>query len=304
MKPDFICIGAQKAGTTWLYFNLDLQPEFSMPPIKEFHYFDRSENYASMNTLSETSAFRRLRSAGYFGLALKRISRSMLRANFKRALWWARYSFSDYSDSWYRSLFELERGLTGDITPAYSILEEEDVRRMHRTAPNAKIIFLIRNPIDRAWSMYRFMATKSKLDVHTEDLGAFESFANSPGQELRSDYLRTIELYSKYYDPMDILIGFYDAISEDPEALLGEILKHVGAKGAMVTHGLEKVVHETRSVEIPPAFKTCLVGKYREEINALASRFGSYATDWQAALNGEPAKRKTGQDRHPPAVHP
>lgn len=301
MKPDFICIGAQKAGTTWLYFNLNLQPEFCMPPIKEFHYFDRSEHYPSMNTLAETSAFRRMRSAGYCGLAFKRISRALLRAKFNRALWWARYSFFDYSDSWYTSLFEMEHGITGDITPSYSILDEDDVRRMHRAAPNAKIIFLIRNPIERAWSMYRFMA-KSAPSVHTEDLGAFESFANSPGQELRSDFIRTIDLYSKYYNPKDILVGFYDAVSKDPEALLGEVLKHIGAKEPMVTDGLKKVVHESRSAEIPPAFKACLTEKYRKEIDTLAARFGSYATDWQAALNGETGGRTSGSERHAPVV--
>ena len=39
--PDFICIGAQKAGTTWLYENLNGHPDVWMPPVKEFHYFNR-----------------------------------------------------------------------------------------------------------------------------------------------------------------------------------------------------------------------------------------------------------------------
>src|SRR3954451_6343376 len=39
--PDFICIGAQKAGTGWLYEQLRAHPDFWVPPIKELHYFDR-----------------------------------------------------------------------------------------------------------------------------------------------------------------------------------------------------------------------------------------------------------------------
>src|SRR4051812_18116714 len=39
--PDFICIGAQKAGTGWLYEQLRAHPDFWMPPLKELHYFDR-----------------------------------------------------------------------------------------------------------------------------------------------------------------------------------------------------------------------------------------------------------------------
>src|SRR3954454_14322487 len=40
--PDFLCVGAQKAGTGWLYEQLRFHPDFWMPPVKELHYFDRS----------------------------------------------------------------------------------------------------------------------------------------------------------------------------------------------------------------------------------------------------------------------
>ena len=40
-RPDFLCIGAQKAGTGWLYEQLREHPDFWMPPLKELHYFDR-----------------------------------------------------------------------------------------------------------------------------------------------------------------------------------------------------------------------------------------------------------------------
>ena len=39
--PDFLCIGAQKGGTRWLYDQLQIHPDFWMPPVKELHYFDR-----------------------------------------------------------------------------------------------------------------------------------------------------------------------------------------------------------------------------------------------------------------------
>src|SRR3984957_2732032 len=39
--PDFLCIGAQKAGTTWLHKMLGQHPGAWLPPIKEIHYFDR-----------------------------------------------------------------------------------------------------------------------------------------------------------------------------------------------------------------------------------------------------------------------
>lgn len=43
--PDFLVIGAQKAGTTWLRELLRTHPDVFMPP-KELHFFDHPENFA------------------------------------------------------------------------------------------------------------------------------------------------------------------------------------------------------------------------------------------------------------------
>jgi len=40
-RPDFVCIGMQKAGTRWLYDQLASHSNFFMPPVKELHYFDQ-----------------------------------------------------------------------------------------------------------------------------------------------------------------------------------------------------------------------------------------------------------------------
>jgi hypothetical protein len=43
--PDFICIGMQKAGTTWLAANLGRHPSAWIPSIKEIHYFDETHTH-------------------------------------------------------------------------------------------------------------------------------------------------------------------------------------------------------------------------------------------------------------------
>jgi len=40
--PDFLGIGAQKCGTTWLYENLLVHPELYLPDYKEIEYFDKN----------------------------------------------------------------------------------------------------------------------------------------------------------------------------------------------------------------------------------------------------------------------
>jgi hypothetical protein len=39
--PDFLIIGAQRAGTTWVYRLLRRHPALWLPSVKELHYFDQ-----------------------------------------------------------------------------------------------------------------------------------------------------------------------------------------------------------------------------------------------------------------------
>jgi len=56
-RPDFLCVGVHKGGTTWLYQQLDSHPDFWMPPLKELHYFDQlSRSNAHLLRAVEMSA--------------------------------------------------------------------------------------------------------------------------------------------------------------------------------------------------------------------------------------------------------
>src|SRR5438067_11210494 len=96
--PDFLCIGAQKAGTSWLYRQLTEHPDFWMPPVKELHYFNLLGRVPSV-----ASARARDDRDRRFLEAIKRLS--------------AR-SHLDLED--YAGLFAVKGDLlSGDITPAY-----------------------------------------------------------------------------------------------------------------------------------------------------------------------------------------
>lgn len=60
MYPDFLVIGAQKAGTSWLYRNLKYHKQVWLPPVKELHYFDtlkRKKN--KTDAIDNNKTFRR-----------------------------------------------------------------------------------------------------------------------------------------------------------------------------------------------------------------------------------------------------
>lgn len=303
MKPDFICIGAHKSGTTWLYHNLRKHPEFWLPPVKELHYFDRSKVYPSPNKLSQTFLMQRLKDKQWRDKAIMQVRRALRQRDLIRARWYARYHFRNYSDRWYRSLFRGASGITGDITPSYSILNEEDIQRMQEIAPKAKLIFLLRNPIDRAWSMMRGLIKHNRM-LDLEDFAAFKDRIDSPAQALRSDYCRTIDLFSKYYPSSQFLIGFFDAIVRDPKGLLEAIYEHLGVEEYIFPDGFTLKINASKPVECPEEFRDYLVQKYSEPIKILAARYGSYASEWHQLLNGEKAEQANGANRLSPVTHP
>ena len=57
--PTFLCIGAHKAGTTWLQKVLETHPDVFLP-MKEIHFFDRDPSYPSSNYLVDSSPFTQL----------------------------------------------------------------------------------------------------------------------------------------------------------------------------------------------------------------------------------------------------
>ncbi|MBV8799504.1 MAG: sulfotransferase [Alphaproteobacteria bacterium] len=143
-RPDFLCIGAAKAGTTWLYRVLATCPGYWMPPVKELRYLllrelrlsrDRNAQNQIRSILKEIQAHAPMVQSGSI-------------AESERA-WFRHYVLTERKDpAWYFGLFsQAGDRLTGDISPGYALLR--DPPAVGKFLPNAKVIFISRNPVDR-----------------------------------------------------------------------------------------------------------------------------------------------------------
>lgn len=278
---DFLGIGAQKSGTTWLYRNLSQIPEFTLPPVKEFHYFDRSSEYESFSALAETKLINRIKQKGYLSTALKRILRAIKKRNWRSARFFIKWSFFNYSDNYYHSLFRGYKGYTGEITPGYAILEKRDILRIYKLEPNLKLVLLVRNPVERAWSAYKFVNRKNfNLErIRTVDI---IEYMESRGQTLRSNYMRTIDNYLSVFPQEQILLGFYDAIKDNPNALMSDVIKHIcGDENISISHlDLNKVIHKSPIADCPKEVEAYLKARYHDQIKALSEKYGGYFSKW------------------------
>jgi len=295
--PDFICIGANKGGTTWLHVNLQHHPDIWIPPQKELHYFDRSLNYPSPSMLAcSRSLLKR-----FIGTdrANKKYRESLVRSigslskdfSWESLKWYYSFFFGEHNDQWYLSLFrDCDSPVKGEITPAYSMLYEADIEKVYNLVPNTKIIFLLRDPIERTWSEVRHRQKRFRKYRHLTSLSTKEliEVINEPGFELRSDYTRTLRLWKKYFPENRIFVGFYDELKEKPTDLLIRVFEFLGVEpsSAYIPDSVSQRVNVSPKKNIPDELYHYLAAKYHPMISELSEEFGGYAKVWLEELDG------------------
>jgi hypothetical protein len=248
-------------------------PDFHMPPQKEIRYWNEG------NLIPEHSIFRALLSRHWHYRhvrkeLMKHLAKAMLgRVPAGEAAWYCRYLFGRRSDSWYCSLFDgREEVLTGDISPLYYHLEEEDVARIARYNPYLKIVILVRDPVARVWSKVR-MNLLRHMGREREEV---------PEEEFYRTFYRlreTEQLWKRYFP--EVYLGFFDQLRSDPDAFYASLLEFLGAG---IPEGLRmprKKTNRGLPVSVPDAYRQLLVDQYRDEIIRIRdSRYGDYARQW------------------------
>jgi len=302
MFPDFLGIGAQKAGTTWLYRNLQAHPEIWMPPIKELHYFDEKIEL-------EGGFVSRLRGDRPAEVRWRRQIRARFRHPLERLTsrelsWDLKYFFGTPGDGWYASLFKSGSGkVTGEMTPDYAVLVKEKVARVHELIPEAKIIFMMRNPVERPWSATNMglrIRGRSMQDMTTRNLR--RQFEKARVRRM-TDYLRTLDTWSSFYPEEQIFVGFLEDIHFFPEETLCSLYDFLGIDPSVARGAITQKIHSSSISKMPARLASYLASSYREETERLEERFGGYAAFWHFCaeqLAQRPLEnRKRGQIKYP-----
>src|ERR687893_913735 len=206
MYPDFIGIGAEKAGTTWLARNLAPHPEIHMPR-KEVHYFDRKMRDRS-NVV--TRLFGKTKSDEQWRRQVRRIPSQVIKnPSLEELRWNYRYYLRPYDDRWYAQIFEPKRGkVSGEMTPAYSALDREKVAHVHGLMPDARLIFFMRNPIERVWSQTVMSFDKAEKGSagSVPERKLLRKVGRDSSRSL-TDYIRTLETWGAFYPEERIFVG-------------------------------------------------------------------------------------------------
>ena len=263
-RPDFLCVGAQKGGTSWLYQQLASHPDFWMPPIKELHYFDK---------LSRTKAVPPRPRDERDLCFLERIK--SLRAKPHIAL------------ENYARLFEPKGAfLSGDISPTYSMLNDEIIERVVSYFPSLKVIFLARDPVDRAWSQLSMgvrLGMISPFDV-TDCDEVIRNLLN-PGVFSLSHPSKIVARWKRYVHPDRFRIYFFDDLERNPAELRCSILQFLGSDPEKPS-GRLRADHNSdanrKKLRLTDKVRSRVAQFFKDELKACAAELGGPAKEWPA----------------------
>lgn len=280
--PDFLCIGAQRGGTTWLHQALGALPGLWLPPVKELHYFDHAQ------APERWDAFRAAQ-------ALEILGSADADADAERRAWALDHAFGGPpTDAWYSRRFDPAPpdALLGEITPAYATLDQAGIARVLALLPRVKVLLLLRDPVRRALSGAAHALRMAGRPVTAE---ALAGEAESEGILARSDYRGTLERWSAALPPERIGIFFHDDLLVDPRGTLARIAAFLGLAvpdgvvlpAGRVNGGAEALV----DLELAPLLAR-LSADLLPQLGWLAERLGGPARDWLAS-----AERRLAADR-------
>jgi hypothetical protein len=276
---EFLCIGAQKSGTTWLDKCLRQNNDIYLPPIKELNIWNSYYNLggASIEKLRNRSknVINKLFDSETSILDSKKIKSILLT---HQAILETLENINRYE-----KLFS-KKMVSGEISPDYFLLNSDQWKALSNCIPSdIKVIIIIRNPVMRAWSGCRMYARNIyKLDLSSlngDDLSNIlltKRLEWLRASDIRTDYINSINAAQKYFK--NITIVNYDDLCLNPEKFLEEIISFIGLhwvpdcyKNAIDA----KFNFDPKPATMPILVKDFLLNRYKSQIDFCDDLFGA-----------------------------
>lgn len=196
--PNFFIVGAAKSGTTAIYHYIKQHPEIFMSPVKEPNFFALDGKQARFDGPGDNDYIN---------------------------------SFSIHSLEKYKSLFDNATNAisVGEASPSY-LYSPIAPKNIYKCIPQAKIIIILRNPVDRAYSQYRHFRRDSREPCSN----FFKAFSLSRERLLNNwewfwdyegfgYYYSQVKRYYDLFDETNIKIYLYDDLKEDATLILKDL---------------------------------------------------------------------------------
>jgi Sulfotransferase domain len=205
---------------------------------------------------------------------------------------------------WYERHFQscASGKLRGEFSTSY-LYSKEAPERIHSLYPNTKLIAILRNPIDRAYSQYRNAIKAGEIDEST----TFEAYQeHEPSAREQGRYNEQLERFDAYFPKEQLLVLIYEDIKKDPVLFMKRIYAFLGIDTSFVS----AMVHEEINVARTP--RRVFIDRSMHHIAETLRRFGfdrfvhavrlSGLPEWVRGWNTKPpstTRHTTTYDRSP-----
>jgi len=211
--PNFLIIGAAKCGTSSVYHYLRQNPEIYMSPIKEPHFFALEGQTTRFGGPDD----------------------GMLRNGITR--------MEDY-----RTLFQnasTER-VIGEASTSY-LYDPIAPRRIRHHLADVKLVVILRNPVDRAYSNFLYMS-KRQLEplpdferaLQEEDIRIRDHWSPGWHYRQRGFYFRQLRRYFELFNARQIGIWLFDDLLADPAGLVQGVSRFLGIETTYTPNVFDK----------------------------------------------------------------
>lgn len=279
--PTFVCIGAQRSGTTWLDAQLRLHPQIWMPPVKELHFLNARFVYPPITPRIGKKG------SSYQLMMDKRVRYALSHLREPHNIAWVmRYLFSPRLVRCYPWMFmPAKEQICGEVTPGYARMPSKKIRALHSIAPDMKMIYLIRDPVARIWANVSLMAAKKPTLIdyandwalHNHVVKTFFYYTQN------TEYMQNLARWEACYPPEQFFFGFFEQVAEEPGTLLCDIYRFLGVDDS--SRHVPATVRIRRNASnfrgIPPQTEHWITERMMPQYVGLHERFAnSYTANW------------------------
>jgi hypothetical protein len=218
--PNFFIVGAPKAGTTSLYYYLDQHPDIFMSPVKEPHYF--AEEIRIDNISQRWQDWARQEDA-----SLQLYLRGPMQEK----------QFGGIVANWtdYLKLFENVNGekAIGEASVCY-LWSKTAADNIASAVPGAKIIMMLRDPVDRAFSQYKQTVARGLIGTSFREQLRKSMHNKSDQFELMNPFLEfgryseQVKRYTTRFPRENLRIYLYEDYKQHPTSILSDIFSFLG----------------------------------------------------------------------------
>ncbi|MEQ9259351.1 MAG: sulfotransferase [Roseovarius sp.] len=278
-----LCVGAQKSGTTWLYNRLASHAETRRGILKELHYFNAIYNDGMLGPQAKANQMRRMiekqpeQVIKYF----------QAQANGKRPPQDVHRIFRPMNDKWYIGNFRGKGRYALDFTPEYCRLPDEGHDHIKRLSDHQKVIYLMREPLDRSLSAVRYVFKQRKKNIADTPENEIMEVARKPVITHFSDYMTTVETLERNYAPENLRFFIYETMMNDKTATLDTICDWLEIPRLdLPADTLESRDNSTEAADLPATVVDFLRERTAPFREAVEARLPEARTAWAGIARG------------------